>query len=141
MSWPRCNTVGFTDCQYGTAHREDHSTSRRSIPAMVADPQCAAGVNFLVKRIAPPRFNCSTSRGCYAMARSKFIMTRFSAGPVYVHVSVVTRSSVKQQRHEFSDLIAAYHRSGFDLDDHISINLCNLLLHEAWSSHVCIRLR
>lgn len=55
---PRCNAVGFTDCQYSEVHR----APRHSISGIVADPQCAAGVNFLVKCIAPMRFNCSTSR-------------------------------------------------------------------------------
>lgn len=55
-SWARCNTVDFTDCQYGDGYRGP----RLSISISV-DPQYAAGVNSPVKHIAPPRFNCSSS--------------------------------------------------------------------------------
>lgn len=74
---------------------------------MVAEPQCAAGVNFLVKRIAPLRFNCSTPRRRYAaMARPKFIMTRLSVpGPAWSMVSYAVGSrdqARREKRYEFS---------------------------------------
>lgn len=75
----RCNTVDFTDCQYGGEHRG----LRLSISTRVV-PQCAAGVNSPVKRIAPPRFNCSSSTATVLhaaplrMSRTQLIMMQFS---------------------------------------------------------------